>query len=255
MSNNVDISGLSGMQLKSLVKQISDLGENGDTELAHINKEEASLLKSLGGSGTLNEKTGIPAYFNLKNMFDSFYQKQLKGKKYFSDTFGKDKYNRLSALNIQQPSNYKDLMASINRTGKYSSIKDIDNSKLFEFMKFKQSGESDRTYKTGSDWRDITGTGIASSFKPSVNVAETLSTDAKNIFNKRNLSASQANQEIKKLQDYSTPDVSIGQSSDDIFKKGAAAQAKIDVATSRSQEDAEKQARLAAVSQFTNLFG
>jgi hypothetical protein len=38
-------------------------GRNGDTVLAHINPQEASLLKRMGGSGTINPETGLPEYF------------------------------------------------------------------------------------------------------------------------------------------------------------------------------------------------
>jgi len=38
-------------------------GRNGDTMLAHINPQEAALLKSLGGSGTVNPNTGLPEFF------------------------------------------------------------------------------------------------------------------------------------------------------------------------------------------------
>ena len=46
-------------------KQIQDLaskGRGGDTMLAHINPEEARLLKEHGGSGTINPNTGLPEY-------------------------------------------------------------------------------------------------------------------------------------------------------------------------------------------------
>jgi hypothetical protein len=38
-------------------------GRNGDTVLAHINPQEAALLKRMGGSGTINPETGLPEYF------------------------------------------------------------------------------------------------------------------------------------------------------------------------------------------------
>jgi hypothetical protein len=38
-------------------------GRNGDTVLAHINPQEASLLKRMGGSGTINPETGLPEFF------------------------------------------------------------------------------------------------------------------------------------------------------------------------------------------------
>ena len=48
--------------LKELYKNISELGIEGDTELAHINTFEANLLRKCGGSGTLNPNTGLPQY-------------------------------------------------------------------------------------------------------------------------------------------------------------------------------------------------
>ena len=48
---------------KDLYKEISSKGINGDTELAHINPYEARLLKMYGGSGTINEETGLEQYF------------------------------------------------------------------------------------------------------------------------------------------------------------------------------------------------
>ena len=47
---------------KSLYKEISGKGIEGDTELAHINEFEARLLKMYGGAGTINEETGLRQY-------------------------------------------------------------------------------------------------------------------------------------------------------------------------------------------------
>ena len=55
MANRKDIYNIFDM-LKSK-------GRYGDTELAHITKEEANLLKSRGGSGTINPETGLKEYF------------------------------------------------------------------------------------------------------------------------------------------------------------------------------------------------
>ncbi len=46
-----------------LYKEISGHGINGDTELAHINKYEAVVLKAMGGSGTVNNVTGLKEYW------------------------------------------------------------------------------------------------------------------------------------------------------------------------------------------------
>jgi hypothetical protein len=49
--------------LKKKAQELASYGRNGDTMLAHITPEEAALLKSVGGSGTINPKTGLPEYF------------------------------------------------------------------------------------------------------------------------------------------------------------------------------------------------
>jgi hypothetical protein len=48
--------------LKLLYKDIASLGNDGDTELAHINKWESNLLIMHGGSGTINATTGLKEY-------------------------------------------------------------------------------------------------------------------------------------------------------------------------------------------------
>ncbi len=42
--------------------QMANMGRNGDTQLAHINSEEAAMLKQMGGTGTINPATGLPEY-------------------------------------------------------------------------------------------------------------------------------------------------------------------------------------------------
>lgn len=51
------------MSLQQLAQNIAAHGRGGDTMLAHITPEEAALLKSLGGSGTINPDTGLPEFF------------------------------------------------------------------------------------------------------------------------------------------------------------------------------------------------
>jgi hypothetical protein len=51
------------------MQRLASYGRDGDTMLAHINPEEAALLKSRGGSGTINPDTGLPEFrFRLKNI-------------------------------------------------------------------------------------------------------------------------------------------------------------------------------------------
>ena len=49
--------------LKELYQDIAGYGINGDEELAHVNSFEVDILKSLGGSGTINKITELPQYF------------------------------------------------------------------------------------------------------------------------------------------------------------------------------------------------
>ena len=46
---------------------LASKGRYGDTMLAHINPEEAALLKARGGAGTINPQTGLPEFYGLFN--------------------------------------------------------------------------------------------------------------------------------------------------------------------------------------------
>lgn len=54
-------------QMKAVAAELAKMGRGGDTILAHITPEEASLLKRRGGAGTINPYTGLPEY--LKKLF------------------------------------------------------------------------------------------------------------------------------------------------------------------------------------------
>lgn len=56
------------VSMKPIAKYMASLGRNGDTILAHINPQEARLLKAMGGSGTINPYTGLPEFF-IKKLF------------------------------------------------------------------------------------------------------------------------------------------------------------------------------------------
>ena len=65
-------------------------GRNGDTMLAHVTPEEMRLLKSRGGSGTINPTTGLPEFFGLFKAFKKAFKKIGKAvKKFASSTVGK----------------------------------------------------------------------------------------------------------------------------------------------------------------------
>lgn len=54
--------------LKSLAQELPKYGRYGDSIVAHINPQEAAMLKAMGGSGTINPVTGLPEYF-IKKVF------------------------------------------------------------------------------------------------------------------------------------------------------------------------------------------
>ena len=56
-------------ELKPIAQALSQMGRNGDTMLAHINPQEAMMLRRMGGSGTINPYTGLPEFF--KKFFKS----------------------------------------------------------------------------------------------------------------------------------------------------------------------------------------
>jgi hypothetical protein len=51
--------------LSGQYKNLASKGRYGDTMLAHINPEEAALLKSMGGAGTINPQTGLREFFGF----------------------------------------------------------------------------------------------------------------------------------------------------------------------------------------------
>ena len=57
--------------LKKQAENVAAAGRKGDSMLAHITPFEATMLKRMGGSGTINPKTGLPEYFlkSLGNIF------------------------------------------------------------------------------------------------------------------------------------------------------------------------------------------
>jgi hypothetical protein len=62
------------VSLKPIAKFLQEQGRNGDTILAHINPQEAALLKSRGGAGTINPITGLREY-KLKSKLKKAFKK------------------------------------------------------------------------------------------------------------------------------------------------------------------------------------
>lgn len=65
---NYYASGGQAHGLRSLAQELPKYGRNGDTIVAHINPEEAGILKALGGSGTINPVTGLPEFGFFKSV-------------------------------------------------------------------------------------------------------------------------------------------------------------------------------------------
>jgi len=62
--------GLADIAMKGYAEELRQQGRNGDTILAHINPQEAAMLEAMGGSGTINPRTGLPEYwFSWKKLF------------------------------------------------------------------------------------------------------------------------------------------------------------------------------------------
>jgi hypothetical protein len=72
------MQGMNGIQpmamaqggLADVASYLAAQGRNGDKMLAHITPDEAELLRSRGGSGTINPTTGLPEFF-LKKVFSA----------------------------------------------------------------------------------------------------------------------------------------------------------------------------------------
>lgn len=65
-----EAKGLGGIAMRGAAEEIRQQGRNGDTILAHINPQEAAMLEAMGGSGTINPRTGLPEYgFSWKKLF------------------------------------------------------------------------------------------------------------------------------------------------------------------------------------------
>jgi hypothetical protein len=58
-----------------MAKRVQNAGRGGDTMLAHITPEEAGILKLLGGSGTINPRTGQPEF--LKKFIKKVVPKEI----------------------------------------------------------------------------------------------------------------------------------------------------------------------------------
>jgi len=49
-------------------KNLASKGRYGDTMLAHVNPQEAAMLQSMGGAGTINPRTGLREFYGVQPM-------------------------------------------------------------------------------------------------------------------------------------------------------------------------------------------
>ena len=93
------------VSMTPIAKELQSYGRNGDTILAHINPQEARMLKRMGGSGTINPVTGLPEFFNPGKIFKSVGKvfksvgkavgKAVKGVAKAAQKFAKSKVGRI----------------------------------------------------------------------------------------------------------------------------------------------------------------
>jgi len=62
LQENLSAKGYARGGLVDAVNKVRAAGRGGDTELAHINRREAAMLRAMGGSGTVNPNTGLIEY-------------------------------------------------------------------------------------------------------------------------------------------------------------------------------------------------
>jgi hypothetical protein len=65
-----NLSKALGTDLAGLAQLLRSKGRGKDTILAHINPQEAALLKRAGGSGSINPETGLPEFQEFVDMYD-----------------------------------------------------------------------------------------------------------------------------------------------------------------------------------------
>jgi len=69
-----------------LYEDISGKGVDNDTELAHVNKYEASVLRALGGSGTINPSTNLVQFMVVEEVDSPHIHRQLYRRTKFQNT-------------------------------------------------------------------------------------------------------------------------------------------------------------------------
>jgi len=114
----MDINNLTQQQkvetLQALYRDVAGQGREGDTQLAHINPQEAALLKALGGSGTINPNTGLPEY---KKAVKSVVKLVAKAAPYVGLAYGA--YSMAGGSSLFSSFGAKEALSAPNYIGKF----------------------------------------------------------------------------------------------------------------------------------------
>ena len=60
-------NAMADIDVPAIAQFLQSQGRRGDSVLAHINPQEAALLKKMGGAETVNPVTGLPEYFKISD--------------------------------------------------------------------------------------------------------------------------------------------------------------------------------------------
>lgn len=113
--------------LREAAVQLQQYGRNGDTMLAHITPEEAGLLKRLGGSGTINPKTGLPEYFigNIVSSVVGGIGGIISGNKASDAAAAQAQANREAALRASQMAQFRPIGINTNFGSSNFNVNDL----------------------------------------------------------------------------------------------------------------------------------
>lgn len=73
--------------LKKIASDLAKKGRGGDSMLAHITPKEARMLKSAGGSGTINPDTGLLEFYDWSGSPDTYSGQATSYANTYSDTY------------------------------------------------------------------------------------------------------------------------------------------------------------------------
>lgn len=71
LQDRLNQRGFSRGGLSVAARKLQTGGRGGDTELVHVNRREAEILRRMGGAGTVNPNTGLREYKSVKKLIGS----------------------------------------------------------------------------------------------------------------------------------------------------------------------------------------